>query len=310
MLSILALLATLGPASTPIPAGLHDIDQLPSDPAPASITNDTHYIVSNERRLDLFADAATDRHDVYVGVGAGQNYVLAGWAKPSFVVLIDFDRDVVDLHGLYVLFLAYAETPKQFERLWSEAGSETATQLIKLGAGDPARTTRQLALYARVHEEVARHLDTMHTKLEEARQAWYLDDPEQYDHIANLARRGRIVARRGDFTQDGVVARVGEALRSSGARVGTLYLSNIEQYFMYGKTYRANILGLPLDDRSITLRTLPARPAGFEYITQHGDDTHAWLKRKRTTSVYRVRGLIKGDHLVASTLFEAGAPPP
>ena len=89
-----------------------------------------------------------------------------------------------------------------------------------------------------------------------------------------------------------------------------LYLSNIEQYFMYGKEYRANIAALPMDRETAVLRTLPARPAGFEYIAQRGDHMQAWVASKKVRSVYRVRGMTKGMERPASTRIEAGAPPP
>jgi hypothetical protein len=58
------------------------------------------------------------------------------------------------------------------------------------------------------------------------------------------------------------------------------------------------------------MRTLPARPAGFEYVLQAGDNFHRWLRSRRATSVYRVRGLGKGEHLTASELFVIDAEPP
>ncbi len=308
-LSILALLGAISANPSGPPAGLTDVLALTSDPPPTGITNDTHYLVSNERRLDLFASSIEPRGGVYVGVGAGQNYVLAGWARPEYMVLVDFDQDVVDLHHLYAMFLAYAPDAKAFEDLWSDSGSAQVHRWLPVAVRNDARATRLLALYDRARPEVAERIRIMHGKLAEAGEDWYLTDAEAYDHLADLARRDRIVAKRGDFTQPGVLRELGDALRAASASVGVLYLSNIEQYFMYGKDYRANVLGLPLDRHTAVLRTLPGRPAGFEYITQRGDQLHAWMRRKRTTSVYRVRGLVRGTHLQAGERFVAGGPP-
>ncbi len=305
--SVLLLLASVAGASPAVPPALSPAIALRSDPPPAKITNDTHYLVSNERRLDLFADDVRDRGQVYVGVGAGQNYVLAGWADPDFMVLIDFDADVVDLHALYISFFAHAPDILTFEALWVEEAA--ARRLLALAQPLPLRRARLEALYLRARAEVASQLVRMRSKLEEAGETGYLNDAEQYRRIAALARRGRIVAKRGDFTAPGVVADLADVLRSTDSRIGVLYLSNIEQYFMYGPGFRKNVAALPLDAETAVLRTLPARPAGFEYLVQTGADAQAWITLRSTRSVYRMRGPIHGVERPASTRVELLPPP-
>ncbi|MEM6296893.1 MAG: hypothetical protein AAGA54_36855, partial [Myxococcota bacterium] len=173
----------------------------------------------------------------------------------------------------------------------------------------PLRRARLEALYLRARDEVIDQLRRMRGKLEEAGETSYLSDPAQYRRLALLARRGRIVAKRGDFTKPGVVAGIAHALRDAGSRVGVLYLSNIEQYFMYGPDFRDNVATMPLDARSAVLRTLPARPAGFEYLVQTGDDAQAWIGRRSTRSVYKMRGPIRGVERPASTRVELLPPP-
>jgi hypothetical protein len=107
-----------------------------------------------------------------------------------------------------------------------------------------------------------------------------------------------------------VIRELGERLRQSGVAIGTLYLSNIEQYFMYTQDYRANMLGLPLSAQTVVLRTLPGKPAGFQYMAQRGDNFHRWLGYKHAYSVYRVRGLAKGEKLTASEFFRIEHEPP
>lgn len=296
LLTYLLVAAPVVAAATPDPA----LAELTSDPAPDAITNDRHYLISNERRLDLFTPEVQERGNVYVGVGAGQNYLLAGWARPSHMVLIDFDQDVVDLHQIYIALLSYAGTPAAFEALFSAEQADVAHAVLAIAAGQRHRATRLLALYERARPKVQRHLRVMRGKLEEAGVAGYLTDDDAYDHVATLARSGRIIARRGDFTTRGVVADVGRALEESGKSIGVLYLSNIEQYFMYRKPFRANMLGLPLASDSVVLRTLPARPAGFEYIVQTGPNFEAWMNAPRVYSVYGIRKIPSDGHLIAS----------
>ncbi len=307
---LLLVIATLAGSATAIPPGLGDVSRLASDPAPAELTNDTHYLVSNERRLDLLRDDVAGRGGVYVGVGAAQNYLLAGWAEPSFMVLVDFDQDVVDLHALYAAFLAHADDGTQFEALWSEDAGPTVRRLLAIAASDPARRVRLQGLYDRARLEVATSLGKTRARFEALGVHSILDDDVQYTRVATLARTGRIVAKRGDFTEPGVVADIASALAQAHAHLGVLYLSNIEQYFMYGHAFRDNVQALPMDEHTAVLRTLPAKPAGFEYITQRGDHMQAWVRQKNVRSVYRIRGMKPGLERPASTRIEAGAPPP
>ncbi len=308
--TLLLVVASLVGSEPSIPAGLGEVAALASDPPPEQLTNDTHYLVSNERRLDLLREDVTGTRGVYVGVGAAQNYLLAGWASPSFMVLIDFDQDVVDLHALHTAFLAHASDGNGFGALWAEDATPTVERLLAVAAPESTRRARLIALYKRARPDVARGLAKTRSRMAELGVRTYLDDDAQFDRIATLARQGRIVAKRGDFTRPGVVREVAETLRESGATLGVLYLSNIEQYFMYGEDYRANVAALPMDHETAVLRTLPARPAGFEYIAQRGDHMQAWVASKAVRSVYRVRGMTKGMERPASTRIQAGAPPP
>lgn len=308
--SLLLVIAALAGSAPVIPPGLGEVARLPSDPAPAKLTNDTHYLVSNERRLDLLREDIAGKGGVYLGVGAAQNYLLAGWAAPSFMVLLDFDQDVVDLHTIHVAFLAHANDGAAFEALWSEASDPTATRLLAVAASDRARAVRLRALYDRARPEIASSLAKTRARFEELGVSNYLDDDAHYAAVATLARTGRIIAKRGDFTEPGVVAALAQALEQAHARLGVLYLSNIEQYFMYGRGFRDNVEALPMGENTTVLRTLPAKPAGFEYITQRGDHMQAWVRRKDVRSVYRIRGMKPGLERPASTRIEVGAPPP
>lgn len=308
--SLLLVIATLAGTAAEIPAGLGEVARLASDPAPAKLTNDTHYLVSNERRLDLLREDIAGHDGVYVGVGAAQNYLLAGWASPSFMVLVDFDQDVVDLHALHIAFLAHAKDGTEFEALWGEDAEPIVERLLAVAAPEPTRRVRLRALYDRARPEVAASLAKTRKRFEELGVDCILDDDAQYSRVATLARTGRVVTKRGDFTEPGVVAEVARALEQAQARIGVLYLSNIEQYFMYGRGFRDNVAGLPMDDETTVLRTLPAKPAGFEYIAQRGDHMQAWVERKSVRSVYRIRGMKPGLERPASTRIEAGAPPP
>lgn len=294
----------------PVATAVHDLRGIPADPGPDALINDRHYLVSNERRLDLFVEHVRDRRGVHVGVGTDPNYVLAAWAKAELMVLVDFDQAVVDLHAVYAALLAASPDGETFEALWNEENVERARSILM---DAPTRGASGEALWTAYQEArplVARRLAILHAKLALASTPWFLNDPDQFAHLRELARRGRIVALRGDFTRDGVVHAVGEVLERSRLRVSVLYLSNIEQYFMYRAPYRDNMRNLPWAPDGVVLRTLPGRPAGFEYIVQTADNFTAWLADRRTWSVYTMRALGKGERLVPGTRHVIDAWPP
>jgi hypothetical protein len=304
---LFACLDAIEPAD-PSPLAV-ELASIAPDPAPPKLTNDRHYLTSNELRLDIFEEEIRDRGGVFLGVGAGQNYLLAGWARPELMMLVDFDQDVVDLHGVYALFFAYAATPEQFAALWTEEGRKTALSVIELGEFSTTRRARLTALYKRARHYVEKWHDNMKKRLEAHDTRWILDDPEQYDHVAELFRRGQVIAHRGDFTKPGVMLGIGEALTNAGADLGVLYLSNIEMYFMYGKAYKANMAALPLAADTVVLRTLPAVPAGWEYIVQAGDNFDRWVSHKQTWSVYTIRGR-ENRNLIANNKHHVEDDPP
>ena len=280
------------------------------DPAPPSTTNGIHYLTSNERRLDLFLPELGGRGGVHLGVGSDQNYIMAGWSRPKLMVLVDFDEAVVDMHAIYRALLLEAATPQRFVELWSTDGIDDAHAAIEAATPGRRRQRALIDLYDQSRKDVAKRTGVLLEKYDVLGIHWYLEDARQYAFVRKLAKRDRIVALRGDFTADGALREIGEVLLDEGLSVRTLYLSNIEQYFMYKKPYRDNMLGLPFDDRTLVLRTLPGRPAGFQYILQTGDNFRTWLTAKRIYSVYGIRKKKKGEHLEASVKWIIDELPP
>lgn len=293
----------LAPGAPDYDAAATALSDIDADPAPEQVTNGVHYVTSNERRLDLFLPELGGLGGVQLGVGSDQNYILAGWSRPKLIVVVDFDQAVVDMHTIYGALFKEAKTANEFVDLWSKDGAADARQAIRDDVPAGNRRRALLELYDTSRVVVQKRTKVLLNKYAELGIHWYLEDATQYRIVRELARKDRVVAIRGDFTADGVLRQIGETLHDFGQPVRVLYLSNIEQYFMYKKTYRANILGLPFADDTLVLRTLPGRPAGFQYMVQAGDNFRTWLQAKRVYSVYRVRGMTKGEHLEASEKF-------
>ena len=257
------------------------------------LTNGVHYFASNERDLDLVRAQVTGLGGALVAVAADPAYILAAWAAPEAIVLVDLDPAIARLHEIYAAFFAAAGEPAAFRRLWSEEGAAEARALLE---GEALQ-----ALYDEARPAIERRFADVERRFAARAVPWLLSDAGHYERVAALVRGGRVVALCGDFTRDGVVRAVGEALRAEGLRVGLLYLSNIEQYFLYTPGFRAGIAALPLEGGQV-VRTLPGRPAGFEYIVQGGEHFQRWAASPAVRSVYRIRGFKRGEPLSGRAL--------
>lgn len=266
---------------------------LRADPPPPALTRNNHYWVSNEYRHDFYRETITDLGGVYVGVGADQNYLLAGWAKPEVLVLMDFDGAIPRLHRVYRLVFRAAETPEAFVAAWDEKNTAEVEGWIasEHGDGDEAKALRKAFRAARksVH---ARLRWTLRAYGKRGVSTW-LDDASQYGWIRQLWADGRVFPVRGDLTGAQTMRDIGAAARAAGLPVRLVYLSNAEQYFEYGTDFRANFAGLPFDDRSVVLHTLAngkfAKADGhYHYAWQSGLDFQAHLQDPKMRKIMKL----------------------
>jgi hypothetical protein len=102
---------------------------LPEDPPPKEIVHGQHYWVSNEERPELFREdlEKSGGGGVYIGVGAEQNFVFAGWARPDVMILMDFDEAIPDLHRAFASVFLRASTKEAFVAAF---GGDKQAQLL------------------------------------------------------------------------------------------------------------------------------------------------------------------------------------
>lgn len=252
------------------------------DPPPAKLLNGQHYVVSDEHRPERFREVLEGRGGALVGVGTDQNYLFAGWARPELVWIVDFDQTVVDLHTAYRAFFEHAERPEAFLELWSAGGRERARAAVASVVSSEAE--RRRVDYAM---RIGRHL--VHGRLSNLRARFeadgvptLLNDDGQYRYVRQLVRSGRFVAVRGDVTGPRTVREVGRTAQRLGIPVRVLYLSNVEQYVRYSPRFRDNVRALPVDGRSVVLRTYHRGPGeGYVYAVQRTDHFRRWLEQPR-----------------------------
>ncbi len=263
---------------SPLPQAWSDaFAQLNSDPRPPALVRDTHYIVSNEDNHFVWRTALEGRGGVYIGVGTDQNYLLAGWARPEFMVLLDFDQVVVDLHRVYGVIFLNSPTPHDFLDLWEDRNVRRVEELIEALKVDAPTRRGMLAAYRMAHFAVPRRLRRVEAAYKPLGIRWFLNDMNQYRYLVELFRTNRVVMVRGDLSIGGAMSSVAAALQKVGGIARTVYLSNAERYFPYTPGYKRSLLSLPTDERGLILRTRARMSGAYEYIVQDAGNFKRWL---------------------------------
>lgn len=274
---------TAGPLPPQIAASFQAVRD---DRPPPHIVRGIHYVVSNENRHYLYRDALGVKGGVYVGVGTDQNYLLAGWQRPEVLVLMDFDQVVVDLHRVYRQAFLGAADPASFVKLWADA--RRLEQLIS-ASPEPEEVKARMTRAVRIGRvAVHRRLARLQASYKRHKIPTFLDDPQQYAFLVEMFKQGRVFMVRGDLTADRSVSDIGAAARAHGLPVRVLYMSNAERYFGYNADFKRSMLNLPLDERSVVLRTSDYNRKFYQYTSQTGANFHAWLRHDRTRSARRM----------------------
>jgi len=255
------------------------LDAVRSDPPPENLIQDRHYIRSNEYRLDLYEKLIRDKGGMYIGVGSDQNYLFAGWSKPEILVLFDFDQYIVDLHQVYrVLFLS-AKTPEEFLSMWSLSREKEVLRLLAKTASTDKWKARSKLIYTRVRKTVYGQLQRHVRMAKELNIGTFVTDPAQYRYIVELFENDRVLAIRGDLTEQRTMNDLAEVSVRFDIPIRILYLSNCEYYFKYReKHFRENMLGLNFDRHSLVLHTDPKNSDEYRYYYQGGQNFQAWLR--------------------------------
>ena len=262
--TVSALAWTLGAANAAaetsieaLPADLAaDLASIAFDDPPEELVKGIHYVASDESHHHVFQPHIRDRGGVFIGIGTNQNYTMLPWIRPEVAVMLDFDQMVVDMHHVYRVAFASAATPAAFSKLWRPGQRKQFRKLIRdFYADDAHRQRGALAAYNYSRHRVAKALAHNLETLRGSGVPTYLNDQAAYDFVAAMYRAGRIVAMRGDLTKEKTMGQLAAVLSKHGLVVRVYHPSNAEQYFEFGEQYRRNVRAMPVDDRSIVIRT-------------------------------------------------------
>ncbi len=302
---------------TPLPPHVEQrLRSLPEDPGLQRPP--VHFVISDERRHDVFRPFLQGRGGVFVGVGTDQNYLMAGWARPELLVIADYDPVVVALHHVYRLAFLHAETPEGFRELWEEEHLPRMHDWIDAEASDAAQA-RAWHRALRISAVLVRgKLRRTVRALSERGVPCFLTDEEQYRGLRALFRLGRVLPIRADFTGSRRLHALWEVLRDAGLTVRVFYASNVERYFDYevGR-FRANLREVPGDDASLFLRTVgwghrwpsPEGDGRYLYVVQPLRNLQRWLAHPRVRT-YKPMVRRRRPTPLQGLYFTSEEPPP
>jgi hypothetical protein len=217
-----------------------------------------HYIKSNERRHDVWFPYIADLGGTFVGVGSDQNYTVMAGQKAEFAYLMDIDRRVGHLHHVYEVLIEKSEDAETLHARWHADNAKDSLALLEEAFADVDESKKKLYLreYKAARETVWRHLRHVITRKQDGAQTSWLSNPEMYAHIRTMYLDDRVRILGGDLTGPNSLLGIGESAKALGQVVRIFYMSNAEEYFMYTPHFRANVKGLPSDEKSLTLRTI------------------------------------------------------
>jgi len=255
------------------------------DPLPARRNlSATHYVVSNENRLDLFFPYIENLGGAYIGVGTDQNLLLAAKARSQAIYLMDFDPLVVELNQIHAYFLTQSADFASFQRLWTSPDTET---LVKENL-----TAAHALSFRRWRSTIlGRFRDVQNSGRRFSWKAFH-NEPADYEHLHKLAKEKKIIALAGDLRGQKSLRAIGRRIKEDKQSLGILYLSNAEDYFRsYAPGLVESVSELPGSESSVVLRTTSTvrflnKPAGekfpripFHYNVQSLSSFQAWLKK-------------------------------
>lgn len=258
-----APLAKLTDAETAVLAAL------PEDPPPKVLNailkdyENAHFLTCDEWRLHLLEPHLRGLGGGLAGVGTDQIYLFAGWMRPVMVFPTDYDPWVVRLHRAYLAFFDASADVASFRRLWTAKGASEAAGLIERRYGTEAAPI--VAVYRSARAQVERRLARVEKILAKDKVASYLDDPAQYQWVRSLVQAGRVRPLQANLLGKQGFPALGQASRSLGIPLRALYLSNAEEYWLYGDDFRRNMEAQYFDEKSVVLRTSASKPANGDY---------------------------------------------
>jgi hypothetical protein len=227
-----------------------------------------HFTISNEFRHDLWFPYVRDLGGVYIGVASDQNYTLMAVARSEYGYLIDLDRQVVNLHRIYMALIAASADPEAFLARFGAASAvqKETRALLETALADMSKRDRSdaLAFLADNREALHAYLKTVRATRRDEQGVTWLADPALYDYVRRMVETGRLRPINGNLLGKKAMATITASIAALGEKVEILYISNAEEYMTYTPQFAANIRALAVADDGVVLRTIHTRFEGWD----------------------------------------------
>ncbi|MDF3821343.1 hypothetical protein P3G55_15675 [Leptospira sp. 96542] len=293
----------------------------------AKLTAD-HYLISNERRIELFHPYLKNLGGGYIGVGSDQNLTLLAWARSEYVWLMDFDVYVVRVNKMHLALLKHCENYVCFKDLWQPTNKEKTWEIIQ----KKYNTENDFKEYRKSFDLAMNASYGVHSRLSELEYMTqkfnfrsFHNDPSDYNYLRDLALKDRIKTVKGDLKNNGTFRSIAKKTKEMNIAIRVVYTSNAEEYFRFPKEYRENILSIPTDEAGYFVRTFTNGARGvlgfpngekypneypFHYNLQKLENMKIWMSfQYNFTPVSLLKGrtqVSKGFSIQNSTPAEQG----
>lgn len=275
------------------------------------------YIMANEGRTHVWEPFVANVGGGYVGVASDQNYSLIAAAGSEVAWLLDYDPRVVAHHRRLRAMILRSATPEEFVGRFAPENLKTSLAVLdEVYAGEPELEKLKSGFKAT--------RDELHPYYEAQRSApprggegkGWLADAAHYAVIRTMYAQGRIVPVKGDLMGSRTLTAIAAAARALAVPIRVVYLSNAPSAWGGELTpaFKANLRGLPFDERSLVLQTSNMkgfkRASYWHYNIADGLHVQRLLARGGYDSVAKLLdGRIPTPDIDVSTLALPGVDP-
>jgi sulfatase modifying factor 1 len=258
-----------------------DIGKIPDCERPGGSTticrDPFSYVTTNEPDIHLFGPWVKNLGGIYAGVGADQGLSFVANQKARWAYFFDYDPQVVALHRLLRALVLLSPTAAELVASLGEAKLGDTRQRLRASLPEAERAGVErtfVRLRQLLHADYQRRLKLTG----ERRDFDWLASPAHYTYVRSLYEQGRILPIEGNLLTDKLLPSIGKAARALGEPVRAFYTSNADDQWKLTEQFRANVRGLPMDGKSVLLRTVYPRDQQrskvlpWDYVIQHGLD--------------------------------------
>lgn len=178
-------------------------------------------------------------HGVYVSVGTERSFMGAAVTRAEALVVIDYDAAIVEFAAINRALLAVSRGREDYIVLRLTAPADVWAERAAGAGKEDAKTLRDENSFKFWKEKVRENTMAWSAAFEQFNrraekpdaafaQTNYMFDDQLYEHLHQLAQRGRIWTRTVDLRDERAVRRLCEDLRAQGWRLGVVDTSNVQ----------------------------------------------------------------------------------